>query len=100
MRPEKLGSAARQMLFMAGQEGTSGDSTPIRVLIRVRDEPDDQQRRHLTEAGAQVHTVAGDVVTASLRAGDLGRLTEVDAVAYVELSEPLRPEKGTETPDK
>ncbi|MFE1774667.1 hypothetical protein [Streptomyces sp. NPDC059008] len=100
MRTEKLGSAARRMWFAADATGESVDPAPFRVLIRVRREPDDQQRRRIAEAGARVHTTAGNVLTASLSPAGLGRLTELDCVDYVELAEPLHPEQGTGAPDE
>ncbi|MFH8369788.1 hypothetical protein [Streptomyces sp. NPDC018031] len=95
MRADKLGSAARRALSDAGTAGEAAAPAPFRVLIRVTDEPDEEQRRRLAEAGAQVHMVAGDVLTAVVAPGDLGRLTELDCVSHVELSEPLHPETGT-----
>ncbi|MFD5713486.1 hypothetical protein ACFWHW_24395 [Streptomyces pharetrae] len=93
MRADKLGSAARRALSDAG-EGVG--LTPFKVLIQVKGEPDEDQRRQLADAGARVGMVAGDVLTATVAPGDLGGLTEVDCVAYVELSEPLHPETGSQ----
>ncbi|MET8168138.1 hypothetical protein ABZT34_28440 [Streptomyces sp. NPDC005329] len=91
MRADKLGSAARRALSNADE---SLGPTPFQVLIRVKGEPGEEQRRQIAEAGARVGLAAGDVLTATVAPGDLGRLTEVDCVAYVELSEPLHPETG------
>ncbi|MEU9112301.1 hypothetical protein AB0D04_11005 [Streptomyces sp. NPDC048483] len=87
------------MLFDADGAGASARSAPVRVLIRVTDELDEQQRQHIAEAGAQLQTVAGDVATARIAPGDLERLTDLDHVAHVELSEPLGPERNTRTSD-
>lgn len=92
MRSHKLGSAARRALSDARE---AVGPTPFQVLIRVKGEPDEEQRRQIADAGARVGMVAGDVLTATVAPGDLGRLTEVDCVDYVELSEPLHPETGT-----
>lgn len=92
MRAHKLGSAARRALSNAGE---AVGPTPFQVLIRVRGEPGEEQRRQIADAGARVGMAAGDVLTATVASGDLGRLTEVDCVDYVELSEPLHPETGT-----
>ncbi|MEV5239757.1 hypothetical protein AB0K89_11700 [Streptomyces cinnamoneus] len=100
MRADKLGSAARRALLDADTVGEAAGPTPLRVLIRVKEEPGEEQRRQIADAGAQVHMVAGDVVAASLAPGDLGRLTELDCVDHVELSQPLHPETGTRTQDK
>lgn len=91
MRADKLGSAARRALSEVGE---AVGPTPFQVLIRVTGEPGEEQRRQIADA-ARVGFAAGDVLTAAIAPGDLGRLTEVDCVAYVELSEPLRPEAGT-----
>ncbi|MFE7929280.1 hypothetical protein ACFU6S_11150 [Streptomyces sp. NPDC057456] len=91
MRADKLGSAARRALSNADE---ALGPTPFQVLIRVKGEPGEEQRRQIAEAGARVGLAAGDVLTATVAPGDLGRLTEVDCVAYVELSEPLHPETG------
>ncbi|MEV8550843.1 hypothetical protein AB0L04_13575 [Streptomyces glaucescens] len=93
MRADKLGSAARRALSDAGE---AVGLTPFRVLIQVKGEPDEEQRRQMADAGARVGVVAGDVLTATIAPSDLGRLTEVDCVDYVELSEPLHPETGTQ----
>ncbi|MFE4308341.1 hypothetical protein ACFQ9H_08400 [Streptomyces sp. NPDC056517] len=93
MRLEKLNSAARRAVM-----GVDNTHSGIRVLIRLKANPDDQQQRLIADAGARVTTVAGDVVTASLALKDLGRLTELDCVDYVELSQPLYPEIGVEAP--
>lgn len=95
MRADKLGSAARRALLNVGTAAEAAGPTPFRVLIRVKEEPGEEQRRQIADAGAQVSMVAGDVLTASVAPGDLGRLTEVDCVDHVELSEPLHPETGT-----
>ncbi len=92
MRADKLGSAARRALSNVGEAAAP---TPFQVLIRVTGEPGEEQRRQIADAGARVGFAAGDVLTATVAPGDLGPLTEVDCVAYVELSEPLRPEPGT-----
>ncbi|MEU9312020.1 hypothetical protein [Streptomyces sp. NPDC048256] len=92
MRADKLGSAARRALAEVGE---AVGPTPFQVLIRVTGEPGEEQRRQIADAGARVGFAAGDVLTAAVAPGDLGRLTEVDCVAYVELSEPLRPEAST-----
>ncbi|MEU1182537.1 hypothetical protein ABZ464_33860 [Streptomyces sp. NPDC005820] len=91
MRADKLGSAARRALANAGE---SVAALPFRVLIRVKGEPGEEQHRQITDAGARVGMAAGDVLTAVIAPGDLGRLTEVDCVDYVELAEPLHPETG------
>ncbi|MFH8572157.1 hypothetical protein [Streptomyces sp. NPDC017993] len=100
MRTEKLGSAARRALFAADPARESAATTPLRVLVRLTGEPGEQERRGIADAGARVHTIAGDVVTASLTPESLGRLTELDCVDHVELSEPLHREMGTGAPDK
>ncbi|GGW62210.1 hypothetical protein [Streptomyces xantholiticus] len=97
MRADKLGSAARRALLNVGTAAEAAGPTSFRVLIRVKEEPGEEQRRQLTDAGAQVYMVAGDVLTASVAPGDLGRLTDLDCVDYVELSEPLHPETGART---
>lgn len=91
MRAHKLGSAARRALSDARE---AAGSTPLQVLIRVRGEPGEEERRQIADAGARVGVAAGDVLTAVVAPGDVGRLTEVDCVDHVELSEPLHPETG------
>ncbi|MCA6090617.1 hypothetical protein LE181_00265 [Streptomyces sp. SCA3-4] len=100
MRADKLGSAARRALLTADAVGEAAGPAPLRVLIRMKEEPSEEQRQQIADAGARVLVVAGDVVGANLAPGDLGRLTELDCVDYVELSEPLHPETGIRTQDK
>ncbi|MFB4304302.1 hypothetical protein [Actinomadura sp. NTSP31] len=94
MHSEKLGIAVRRFLADFDSVGGSLAPAPVEVLIRVKGEPDDRQREQLVSAGASVRTVAGEVLTASLAAADIGPVTDLDHVVYVELAQPLFPEPG------
>jgi hypothetical protein len=69
-------------------------ATPERVniLLRTNGTPTDAQRTQLETLGAEIRTVAGDIVTAAIDLQQIIALSELDFVSYIELSQPLRPE--------
>ena len=73
----------------------SDDGAPGSVIVLVEFVgPEDA----LTDAGLEVRTVAGDVVTGVIAIDDLGRLAEVDGVRRVEASRPLHDELDLSLP--
>ena len=81
----KLGSEAKLRLAEAGADSDE----EVDVLIRLRAEPDAAAVERIGRAGADVRTVAGDVVTASTTLARSKCLAELDDVMYLELSRPL-----------
>ncbi|QYO62921.1 hypothetical protein [Leptolyngbya sp. 7M] len=64
----------------------------VNILLRTTSALTAEQRSQLEANGANVRTVAGDIVTASLPLRQTLALAELDFVRYVELSGPLYPE--------
>jgi hypothetical protein len=88
MHLNKLSSRFRQTFQAEGQNES------VDVLIRLQTEPSPQERHLLEQAGCEIRTVAGDVVTAHLGPGSIDQLTDLEIVSFVELASPLYPEQG------
>jgi hypothetical protein len=88
---DKLDAPSRHLLSRLA------DSDPelerdVGVLVRGRGGFTGAQLDALRADGAEVRTVAGDVLSATLPAAALQDLTRHDFVVSVQLSQPLRPE--------
>ncbi len=71
----------------------SSEANPqINILLRTTSVLTAEQRSQLEANGANVRTVAGDIVTASIPLRQTLALAELDFVRYIELSGPLYPE--------
>jgi hypothetical protein len=70
---------------MARQIQEQPDSV-VGVLVRTTRPATPADRRALADAGLQVGTVAGEILTGRLRACDALRVLELDFVRYVELA--------------
>ncbi|MBF2050959.1 MAG: hypothetical protein EDM05_58100 [Leptolyngbya sp. IPPAS B-1204] len=64
----------------------------VNILLRTTSALTTEQRSQLEANGANVRTVAGDIVTASIPLRQTLALAELDFVRYIELSGPLYPE--------
>ena len=67
-------------------------NVPVRVILRTRQPLEQEQRTQLQTVGAEIGTVAGDIVTVTISFQFLLSLAELDFVTAIELSRPLSPE--------
>lgn len=70
----------------------SAETERVNILLRTNGTLTDAQRTQLETLGAEVRTVAGDIVTAAIDLQQITAISELDFVSYIELSQPLRPE--------
>lgn len=91
---KKLGSSARQLLEQSSL-GAPPPAAKVGVLVRGVTAFSPHQLDLLRAKGAQVRTVAGDVVTADIAIENLRDLTGFDFVVNIEFSQPLYPDSGT-----
>jgi hypothetical protein len=90
---EKLDAPGRYLLSRVA-EGDEDAETEVSILVRGRDAFSGPQLAALRDEGAEVRTVAGDVLTASIRAASLPALVDHDFVAQVQVSQQLRYDAG------
>ena len=72
----------------------AGDTGPLEVLGRADGPIDESRRRTLSEAGAELGQVTGELFTARIPARRLGRVARLEFVKSLQLSqtrEPLGP---------
>ena len=84
----KLSSDTKQFL----SELPTGENPPVSVILRISGSLEGERRARLEATGAQIRTVAGDIVTATVPSRSLRHLVELDFVTFVEVSRPLYPE--------
>lgn len=91
---KKLSSDANQLARAGaldrGAASEAGHETD--VLVRTTRDVSCDDRARLESLGATVRTFAGDVLTARIPVDRLDALADLDVVAYVEISRPLRQE--------
>ena len=75
------------------QDPEVADSEALRVMIRVAGPLRSEQRRELEASRAEIHSAAGDVISASIPKEALGALADLGFVVFVEASRPLDPEE-------
>lgn len=85
---QKYSPDARKLL-----SGEPAGAEKVRVLVGTRGQISESERHQLEETGANIGSVAGNVLTAELPAARLESLGDFDFVESVELSRPLYPEK-------
>lgn len=85
---EKLDAPGRHLLSRMA-EGDADAETEVSVLVRGHDAFSGPQLAALRDEGAEVRTVAGDILTASIKAAALPALVDHDFVAQVQLSQQL-----------
>jgi hypothetical protein len=90
---DKLDAPSRHLLAQDADPGTETDEQ-VGVLLRGRGAFTESQLDALRADGAEVRTVAGDVLSASVAPTSLPALARHDFVTQVQLSQPLRPEDG------
>ncbi|MGY1616854.1 hypothetical protein ACI797_08915 [Geodermatophilus sp. SYSU D00691] len=88
---DKLDAPSRHLL---AQDADAGSEAEVGILLRGRGAFTESQLDALRADGAEVRTVAGDVLSASVAPTSLPALARHDFVTQVQLSQPLRPEDG------
>jgi hypothetical protein len=88
---DKVDAPSRHLL-MQHPDGSAESARVVGLLLRGREHFTDSQLQVLRADGAEVRTVAGDVLTASATLAALPALARHDFVVAVQLSQPLRPE--------
>jgi hypothetical protein len=88
---EKLDARSRQML----SEQSDREALPAEVSVLVRGERafSEPELEALRGAGAQIRTVAGDVLTASVATEAIEELASQPFVVALEVSQPLYPDE-------
>lgn len=71
------------------------ENPQIRVMIRVKNSLVPEHKSQLETIGAEVRTIAGDVVTIVLPLRSLPDMASLEFVSYIELSGPLFSEGET-----
>lgn len=64
----------------------------VTIIIRTINSLEPEHTSQLKVIGAEIRTIAGDIMTLSLPARKLPILAEKDFVRYIELTRPLYPE--------
>jgi hypothetical protein len=88
----KLGASLRLRLSRISAEESAEDNARVNVLLRTSGPLTPEQQAQLEATGAEVRTVAGDIVTASIRLRQSLAVAELTFVSYIELSQSLFPE--------
>ena len=88
---DKLDAPSRYLLAQVADPDIETDER-VGVLLRGRGAFTDSQLDALRADGAEVRTVAGDVLSASVAPASLPAVAEHDFVTQLQLSQPLRPE--------
>lgn len=70
----------------------SAETNPLNILIQTNAALTPAERSQLEAAGANVRTVAGDIVTATVPLNQVLSLAELEFVRSIEASTPLYPE--------
>ena len=77
-------------LFLS--ELKTGENPYVSIIIRTINSLETEHKSQLKVIGAEIRTIAGDIVTLSLLARKLPILAKNDYVKYIELTRPLYPE--------
>ena len=95
-RSRKFDAPLRSLLARLGEErgGRGGRDTVVDVLVRGRADFTPEQVGELARHGAEVRTVAGDVLSAGVPLAALDELAGRDYVVSVALAAALFPERG------
>ncbi len=64
----------------------------VTIIMRTINSLEPEHKSQLKVIGAEIRTIAGDIVTLSLPIRKLHILAEKDFVRYIELTRPLYPE--------
>jgi hypothetical protein len=88
---DKLDAPSRYLLSRLHEPGAEVEQE-VGILLRGRGSFTDNQLDELRAEGAVIHTVAGDVLSATVAPAALPDLARHDFVVAVQVSQPLRPE--------
>ncbi|MBB5802000.1 hypothetical protein F4560_001768 [Saccharothrix ecbatanensis] len=87
-KTEKLDAPGRHLLSRLA-EGDADVETEVAIFVRGRSAFSGTQLAALRDEGADVRTVAGDVLTATVKLASLPTLVEHDFVTQVQVSQAL-----------
>jgi hypothetical protein len=88
---DKLDAPSKYLLSMLDKLEAESQQR-VGILLRGKSKFGDAELDALRADGAEIRTVAGDVLSASIALGSLPELTRHDFVVSVQISQPLRPE--------
>lgn len=71
----------------------AGSNPTVEATLRLTSPANSQDRLALSEAGAQVQSVVGTVVTIQAPARSLDRIADLDCVTHIEVATPMFPEQ-------
>ena len=80
----------RMKLFL--RELKAEENPDITIIIRTINDLKEERMSQLKAIGAEIHTIAGEIVTLSLPVKALSILAKKDFVGFIELTRPLYPE--------
>ena len=84
---KKFSPNAKQAMMSPDTKG------PIRILMRITGDVNTQRQSRLQALGCKIHSIAGDIVSTEVPAGVLRKLGELDFINFIEIAQPLYPEK-------
>jgi hypothetical protein len=96
MAKAKLDARARHLL--ATRRGDAESGAEVGVLVQGVEPFAEDQLEALRHDGAELRSVAGDVLSANVSLDRLEAITDHDFVKRVEVSAPLYPEEGGPPP--
>jgi len=79
-------------LFIEIKEGKPEKT--LDVIIRTKEKVSKEQEKILTDRGARINSILGDIITASVPSEYISKVAELNFVVYVQLSRKLNPEGG------
>jgi hypothetical protein len=88
---DKLDAPSKHLLSTLEDSGAESQQQ-VGILLRGKNSFTEAQLEALRADGAEIRTVAGDVLSASVAPSSLPDLARHDFVVAVQLSQPLRPE--------
>jgi hypothetical protein len=80
----------RLKLFLS--ELRDDENPHVGIIIRTKMSLESEMLSQLDSLGAEIRTVAGNIVTLLLPARNLPKLAQEEYVVYIELTRPLYPE--------
>ena len=88
LRREKLDGALRLRIqqVVDGEQPSGQVDESLDVQVQISGDLTDDLRAQLTGTGLNIRGNIGDIVSGSIRMGDLAALTNVESVIYVQLA--------------
>jgi len=67
---------------------SAAENPVVNILLRCHSQLETEQQLQLEKLGTQIHTIAGDVITATISVRQIPNLAQLSLVVYIELSAP------------